>query len=255
MNDPHADSTHADARPGTPTGEAAPAITASQLHKSYRLGKVTLQVLRGVSLDVRRGEFLAITGASGSGKSTLLHLLGLLDRPDSGQIVLEGKAVDRLSRAGRNRMRCTEIGFVFQFYHLLGELTVLENVLLPAMVQRPTAGWWQDRSRRRARALELLEQVELGGRLKHRPKELSGGERQRVAIARALMNAPDLLLADEPTGNLDSRTGTRIMELLRRLNRQRQQTLVMVTHDAALAADADRRLHLRDGRLEGGQEG
>jgi lipoprotein-releasing system ATP-binding protein len=226
------------------------AVKAADLHKSYRLGKVTLRVLRGVSLSVAKGEFVCVVGASGSGKSTLLHLLGLVDTTDKGRIVLDGTDVGKLSGRRRSRLRCREVGFVFQFYHLLPELTVLENTLLPAMVDASVAGWLHRRGHRRRQAVKLLDRLGLGERLRHRPKELSGGERQRVAIARALVNAPGLLLADEPTGNLDSKTGGRILDLLKRFNKETAQTIVMVTHDAGLARQADRVLHLRDGRLK-----
>ncbi|HDZ21886.1 hypothetical protein LCGC14_0226160 [marine sediment metagenome] len=226
-----------------------PAIQTHELHKSYRLGKTTLQVLRGVSFRVAAGEFVAIVGASGSGKSTLLHLVGLLDRPDKGRVVLDGVKTDKLSAGRRNRLRCEDVGFVFQFYHLLGELKVMENVLLPAQVDTSILAWPKRRTERRARAAEILDGLGLGERLRHRPSELSGGERQRVAIARALMNQPKILLADEPTGNLDSKTGSQIMDVLKRFHTDAGQTIVMVTHDVALAESADRVLHLRDGQL------
>ena len=226
-----------------------PAIQVQGLHKSYRLDKVSLHVLRGVSFDVPAGQFAAIVGASGSGKSTLLHLIGLLDRPDRGSLALAGQDVAGWSARRRNRARCLEIGFVFQFYHLLGELTVLENVLLPGMVHSSTLGWATGQRPLRRRAREILDRVGLAERLRHRPKELSGGERQRVAIARAMMNSPRVLLADEPTGNLDSATGREILDLLTDCNRREGQTLLMVTHDASIAERADRILHLRDGRL------
>ena len=228
----------------------APAVQVQNLHKSYRMGKVLLHVLRGVSLSVSPGEFVAVVGASGSGKSTLLHLIGLLDRPDKGKLLLHGQDSEAFSAGRRNRLRATDIGFVFQFYHLLPELTVLENVLLPAQVDSRILGWAARRGSARAKAMAMLESLGLASRLRHRPKELSGGERQRVAIARALMNDPKILLADEPTGNLDSKTGRQILDILKQTNRQRRQTLLMVTHDAALAKEADRILHLVDGRLE-----
>jgi len=228
---------------------AAPAIDVHRLHKSYKLGRTHLHVLRGVSFSIQPNEFVAVVGASGSGKSTLLHLLGLLDRIDKGTVKLEGVDVAALSRGERNRMRCRDVGFVFQFYHLLPELSVLENALLPAKVDESLLGWIRHRGERRDAAIEMLERVGLGDRMKHRPKELSGGERQRVAIARALMNRPKFLLADEPTGNLDSRTGKQILQVLRTASRDIGQTVVMVTHDAALADEADRVLHLRDGKL------
>ncbi len=225
-------------------------IQAQDLHKTYHLGKVDLHVLRGVGLQVKKGEFVCIVGASGSGKSTLLHMVGLLDKPSKGTLILDGQDTSRLSAARRNRIRCGDIGFVFQFYHLLGEFNVMENVLLPAMVDSPMWAWPSRRWAGRKRAQQVLERIGLGQRLKHKPKELSGGERQRVAIARALINQPKILLADEPTGNLDSRTGRHIMDLLRQTNKELGQTILMVTHDLELAKQADRILHLRDGRME-----
>lgn len=225
------------------------AVQLEGLHKTYHMGRVSLHVLRGVSLSLKAGEFTTIVGASGSGKSTLLHLAGLLDRPDKGSICLDGTNISGLSAAMRNRIRCRDVGFVFQFYHLLGELTVLENVLLPGMVDTPLLAWPSRRRQARKLAHELLESLGMSDRLKHRPKELSGGERQRVAIARALMNSPKLLLADEPTGNLDSKTGQQIIEVLRDRNRRNGQTILMVTHDQSLAAQSHRVLHLRDGKM------
>jgi lipoprotein-releasing system ATP-binding protein len=203
-----------------------------------------------VSLSVKCGEFLAILGASGSGKSTLLHLMGLLDVMDRGSLVLDGADSRSLTTSQRDRIRSLDIGFVFQFYHLLPELSVLENVMLPAMTANRPLGWLANRRAARQRALEIIDHVGLSERVKHRPKQLSGGEQQRVAIARALMNSPKLLLADEPTGNLDSKTGGQIIKLLKQLNQETRQTVVMVTHDASLAALADRIVHLRDGRLQ-----
>jgi len=226
-------------------------LAADKLRKSYRLGRVTLEVLKGVSFEVAAGEFVSIMGASGSGKSTLLHLLGLLDRPDSGSVRLDGAEDVGMSGRRRNALRCRDIGFVFQFYHLLPELNVLENVMLPARVEHSPAAWLGQGARARERAQEVLRLVGLAERLKHRPKELSGGERQRVAIARALMNDPRVLLADEPTGNLDSRTGGRIMELVHECSERLTLTVVIVTHDASVAKQAGRCLHLKDGRLVG----
>jgi lipoprotein-releasing system ATP-binding protein len=231
--------------------DPAPAIEVSGLHKSYRLGRTHLHVLRGVGFTVEPKEFVAVVGASGSGKSTLLHLIGLLDSIDKGTIRLEGVDIARLPQRKRNRTRCRDVGFVFQFYHLLPELSVLENTLLPAKVDESLLGWISHRGARRREAIEMLERVGLGERMRHRPKELSGGERQRVAIARALMNRPKFLLADEPTGNLDSRTGKQILQVLKTASRDIGQTVVMVTHDAAIAAAADRVLNLQDGKLTG----
>jgi len=225
------------------------AIEAKGLHKSYRMGEQDLRVLRGASFSVAAGEFVAVIGASGSGKSTLLHLIGLLDRPDKGELALNGTDIGKLAAGRRNRMRCEDIGFVFQFYHLLPELNVLENTLLPAQVDSPMAGWLGRRSEARRRAMAVLTQLGLGERLKHKPAKLSGGERQRVAIARALMNRPSILLADEPTGNLDAKTGRHIIDVLKKFHTDAGQTILMVTHDQSLADQADRILHLRNGEL------
>jgi lipoprotein-releasing system ATP-binding protein len=230
--------------------DAAPIVRARGIRKTFRMGESAVSVLKQVDLSVRRGEFLAIEGRSGSGKSTLLHLLGALDRADAGTIEYEGTDVLSLGGAGRSSLRNKSFGFVFQFYHLLPELNVLENTLLASMIE---FSWFQFRSRRialRARAAEVLDQLGMGHRLKHKPAQLSGGERQRVAIARALMNEPQVLYADEPTGNLDVETGTQIMDVLEELHTQKGQTIVMVTHDRAIAHQADRVLVLREGRLQ-----
>ncbi len=226
------------------------AIETHNLHKSYRLGHVDLHVLRGVSFSVEPGRFTAVVGASGSGKSTLLHLIGLLDEPDRGTISLDGQDTAKLSGGRKNKIRCVNIGYVFQFYHLLPELNVLENVMMPAMIDSSVAGWVGGRrGKMRKNAEEVINQVGLSERLKHHPQELSGGERQRVAIARALVNRPKLLLADEPTGNLDSKTGKQIIKTLKDCNQRLGLTILMVTHDASIAAQADRTMHLRDGKL------
>lgn len=226
-----------------------PAIHFRGVHKSYRMGPSKLNVLRGLSFDIQQGEFVAIVGASGSGKSTLLHLAGLLDLADKGELKLAGVDVNSLSSRKQNRIRCRDIGFVFQFYHLLPELSVLENVLLPTKVNCSVLAWPGRRGAAHARAAELLDRMGLSHRLRHRPSELSGGERQRVAIARAMINRPSLLLADEPTGNLDSKTGKQILDVMREFHKELKQTVLMVTHDSSIAALADRVLHLRDGRL------
>ena len=219
------------------------------LVKDYRMGPARLRVLHRVSLTVRRGEFLCILGPSGSGKSTLLHLLGLLDRPTAGRVFFEGEDAFARAKRWRDRMRNEAIGFVFQLYYLMPDLSVLENALLPAMIRTSLAAWPFTRSAERARALEVLGDMGLGHRVRHLPRELSGGERQRVAIARALVHRPRVLFADEPTGNLDSATGEDILRLLQRLNRETQLSIVMVTHDDRLARQADRVLHLKDGKL------
>src|SRR5436190_9271801 len=212
-------------------------LAAQQLRKSYQLGKRNVEVLKGLDLKVQRGEVLVIVGASGAGKSTLLHLLGGLDQPTDGEVLFEGTPLKQMDRT---RWRNERVGFVFQSYNLLPELDALENVCLPALV----AG------RRDAdRGRELLRAVGLGERLEHRPAELSGGEQQRVAIARALMNRPSLLLADEPTGNLDSKTGESILDLLWRLREDSGTTLVMVTHDEHIATRGERVLEIADGRI------
>jgi ABC-type lipoprotein export system ATPase subunit len=213
------------------------------------MGATRVNVLKGVELAVQQGEFVAIVGASGSGKSTLLHILGGLDRPDRGLIRFEGRDVNRLRARELNRYRNQTVGFVFQFYHLLDELTVLENVFLPAMVSRSVAGWLMTRGPTRRRAEELLEQLGLRERARHKPYQLSGGERQRAAIGRALMNRPRLLLADEPTGNLDSGTGNGILKVFEELNKA-GQTIVMVTHDERIARRAQRIMTLADGRMK-----
>lgn len=224
-------------------------LEATSIHKSYEMGVEPLKVLRGASLKVRRGEFVAIMGASGSGKSTLLHILGALDVPDSGHVKFDGEDVFSRSTAWRETMRCARVGFVFQFYHLLPELSVLENVVFPRMVKSSILGWLGERSAARRAACEVLDRVGLSDRVSHRPNELSGGERQRAAIARALVNDPALLLADEPTGNLDATIGGGILDLLDGLH-SRGQTIVMVTHDARTAARADRRLLLDRGLIQ-----
>ncbi|MBN1805040.1 MAG: ABC transporter ATP-binding protein [Sedimentisphaerales bacterium] len=213
------------------------------------MGATEVMVLKGVNLAVKKGEFIAIVGASGSGKSTLLHILGALDKPDKGVVKFEGRQLSRHSSVELNRFRNKMVGFVFQFYHLLDELSVLENVFLPVMAGKSVIGWFGSRRWAKNRAKELLEQFGLSERAKHKPYQLSGGERQRVAIGRALMNEPKLLLADEPTGNLDSATGNGILEVLKRLNNL-GQTIVMVTHDDRIAQKAGRIVTLVDGKIE-----
>ncbi len=223
-------------------------LHARDLHKSYKMGKSRLEVLKGLELYVQEGEFVAITGASGSGKSTLLHILGGLDTPDTGYVEFDGRRIDKFGAGQLNRFRNKMVGFVFQFYHLLDELNVLENVVLPTMASVSSLGWLARRKKARKRAAELLEQFGLGERIKHKPYQLSGGERQRVAIARSLMNEPRLLLADEPTGNLDSETGNGILEVLGTLNRN-GQSIVMVTHDERMTERAGRVIRLADGKI------
>lgn len=226
------------------------ALQSIGLVKSYRKDRVTIPVLRGVDLEAKPGEFLAIIGQSGSGKSTLLHILGTLDAPDAGEVHFAGRRIDNLPLGQRDRVRNHQIGMIFQFYHLLPELSALENVLSPLMIASSAWGYWRRKAEHTARAKELLELVGLGHRLTHRPRELSGGEMQRAAIARALIAHPQVLLADEPTGNLDRDTGQEILNLLRNLNRQQKLTIVMVTHDLAIAEMADRVVRLVEGRVE-----
>ncbi|MHC4482698.1 MAG: ABC transporter ATP-binding protein [Planctomycetota bacterium] len=224
-------------------------LKAEGVYKSYRMGAAEVKVLKGVDLAVRQGEFVSIVGASGSGKSTLLHILGALDRQDGGVVKVEGRDLSRLSGGELNGFRNKMVGFVFQFYHLLDELNVLENVLLPAMASEGVVGWLASRGRAKKRARELLAQLGLGERANHKPYQLSGGERQRAAIGRALMNEPRLLLVDEPTGNLDSATGNGILNVFEKLNRA-GQTIVMVTHDERIAQRAGRIITLADGKIE-----
>jgi lipoprotein-releasing system ATP-binding protein len=224
-------------------------LAAKKLAKSYRKGKVEIPVLRGVDFAVRPGEFVAIVGQSGSGKSTLLHLLGTLDAPDSGEIVFEGNRIDNLPARGRDVLRNRHFGMIFQFYHLLPELTTLENVLAPVMIRLGVLSYLWQRQAHVERAKKLLDMVGLSHRLTHKPRELSGGEMQRTAIARALIAEPKLLLADEPTGNLDQKTGGEILEILKRLNREEGLTILMVTHDQAIARQADRTVRLVEGRV------
>jgi ABC-type lipoprotein export system ATPase subunit len=219
-------------------------LRARSVKKSYTLGKRSIDVLQGIDLDVQPGEFLAIQGASGAGKSTLLHLLGGLDAPDHGEICFDGQNLARLSPAALAHFRNMKVGFIFQAYHVLPELDALENVCLPARMARVSAVEVEGRARR------LLERVGLAHRVDHKPYELSGGEQQRVAVARALINEPALLLADEPTGNLDSHTGQEIIDLLCSIREEHHTTLLIATHDAKVAARAPRVVGLLDGVIK-----
>jgi len=220
-----------------------PLIEVKNVTKTFPMGDVHVHALRGVTFDIARGELLAIVGASGAGKSTLLQILGTLDHPTSGTVLCEGRDLFTLSDEERAEFRNRRVGFVFQFHHLLPEFTALENACLPALIQKRPA------ARARADAAALLTHVGLGQRLHHKPGELSGGEQQRVAVARALIQQPDLVLADEPTGNLDTHTGDALFELMRTLNRERSITFVIVTHNEKLSAQADRIIHMEDGRI------
>lgn len=225
-------------------------LQAQGVAKRFRMGDSEIEVLKRVDLAVREGEFIAIEGRSGSGKSTLLHILGALDVSDGGSILYDGRDLAAMSGIERSRLRNREFGFVFQFYHLLPELNVIENVLISAMVEHSWLNYLGRRRELRGRAEQILADLGLQHRLRHRPQQLSGGERQRVAIARALMNRPKVLFADEPTGNLDFETGRQIMGVLEQLHRDHGQTIIMVTHDRALARTADRAFVLQGGRLE-----
>jgi ABC-type lipoprotein export system ATPase subunit len=224
-------------------------IELSNISKTYYMKQTALPVLHDVSLKIQEGEFVALMGASGSGKSTLLHIAGALDKPDRGSVMFRGISMDAMSTGERHRMRNEQIGFVFQFYHLLPELTVLENVLLPAMVKAPLFMALVGARPAKAEGIDLLTRLGLKERMHHLPSELSGGEKQRAAIARAMINKPALLLADEPTGNLDSATGKKILQVFLDMHKLKKLTILMVTHDANVAAAADRTIRIADGRL------
>lgn len=224
-------------------------LRASGIYKSYQKDSLEVPVLRGVDIDVPYGKVTAMVGRSGSGKSTLMHLLATLDRPDQGEIFFRGKRIDNASRAERDAYRNRDIGVIFQFYHLLPELSALENVLAPMMIGKSTWQYFRHRKEARQRAEAMLDRVGLLHRASHKPRELSGGEMQRTAIARALMAEPAVLLADEPTGNLDAETGLDILQLLRGLNRDDGLTIVMITHDDSIAAGSDNLLRMKNGRI------
>lgn len=224
--------------------EARPVIELDHIHKTYTMGDVEVHALRGVSLTIREGEFVAIMGASGSGKSTTMNIIGCLDRPTRGTYVLDGEDVSQMSKDERADIRCQKIGFVFQGFNLLSRTSALENVELPMMYLGI------DAAQRHQRAMEALAAVGLAGREQNHPNQLSGGQQQRVAVARSLVNHPALILADEPTGNLDSRTSVEVMEIFQRLNRERGITLVLVTHEPDIAQYADRVIVFKDGKIK-----
>jgi putative ABC transport system ATP-binding protein len=223
--------------------EARPVIQLDHIHKTYTMGDVDVLALRGVSLTIREGEFVAIMGASGSGKSTMMNIIGCLDRPTRGAYILDGQDVSELSKDERADIRCQKIGFIFQGFNLLSRTSALENVELPMLY----AG--VESTQRNQRALEALAAVGLAGREQNHPNQLSGGQQQRVAVARALVNNPALILADEPTGNLDSRTSVEVMEIFQRLNRERGITLVLITHEPDIADYAQRIVVFKDGKI------
>jgi putative ABC transport system ATP-binding protein len=227
-----------------PPAEARPVIQLDHIHKTYTMGDVDVLALRGVSLTIKEGEFVAIMGASGSGKSTMMNIIGCLDRPTRGAYILDGQDVSELSKDERADIRCQKIGFVFQGFNLLSRTSALENVELPMLYAGvPTA-------QRDERAMEALAAVGLAGREQNHPNQLSGGQQQRVAVARSLVNSPALILADEPTGNLDSRTSVEVMEIFQKLNRERGITLVLVTHEPDIAQYAHRVIVFKDGRIK-----
>jgi lipoprotein-releasing system ATP-binding protein len=225
------------------TGENYPMIRITDLHKSFIMGSQELTVLKGIDLEIPRGQMVAVVGASGAGKSTMLHIMGMLDRPTKGTVYFDNQDLFQMSEAQQAEFRNRRIGFVFQFHHLLPEFTALENACMPALIQRrPIEEVEQE-------ATTLLQEVGLGQRLHHKPGELSGGEQQRVAVVRALLQKPDLVLADEPTGNLDTHTGEALFGLLRDLNRTRKTTFVIVTHNDKLSAQSDRIVYMQDGMI------
>ena len=226
------------------------AMNVVELHKSYTRARHQIPVLKGIDLEFGEGEFTAIIGQSGSGKSTLLHLLGTLDAPDSGEIWMGDERIDNLRAKRKEQLRNQQFGMIFQFYHLLPELSMLENVLIPRMIQDGIFSYWRNKKRYKERALKLLEIVGLADRIHHRPSQLSGGEMQRTAIARALISEPTILLADEPTGNLDSENGGEVMKTLMSLQREENLTIIMVTHDEAIAEQADRTVRIVDGIVQ-----
>lgn len=227
----------------TPEREAAPVIQLDHVHKTYTMGDVAVHALRGISLTIREGEFVAIMGVSGSGKSTMMNIIGCLDRPTRGTYILDRQDVSEMSKDERADIRCQKIGFVFQGFNLLSRTSALENVELPMLYAGVEAG---ERDRR---AIEALAAVGLAGREQNHPNQLSGGQQQRVAVARSLVNDPTLILADEPTGNLDSRTSVEVMEIFQRLNRERGITLVLVTHEPDIAQYAQRVVVFKDGKI------
>ncbi len=225
-------------------------LQARGVFKSYHKDRIELPVLRGVDVEIEAGVTTALVGRSGSGKSTLMHLLATLDQPDQGEIYFRGERIDNASRSRRDSYRNHDVGIIFQFYHLLPELSAIENVIAPAMISNSVLGYFRNRKQIRQRAEAMLDRVGLLHRASHKPSEMSGGELQRAAIARALMSDPTLLLADEPTGNLDTETGRDILKLLAELNGDDGLTIVIITHDESIATDADVCYRMQDGMLQ-----
>ncbi len=219
-------------------------IELREVWKTYFLGENRLDVLKGINLEIKKGEFIAIIGPSGSGKSTMMNQVGVLDTPSKGTVFLDGKDISKYSESDLAQIRGRKIGFIFQQFNLIPTLTALENVVLPTIFQNMAE------DKRLKRGKHLLGLVELADRIDHLPKELSGGQQQRVAIARALVNDPDIILADEPTGNLDSRSGKQIMDMIRRLHKKEGKTIILITHDTSLIKFADRVVHLKDGEVQ-----
>lgn len=224
-------------------GKTPAVIELKKVWKIYKMGEVFVNALKGVDLQIKKGSFVAITGPSGSGKSTMMNLVGCLDLPSKGSIFLDGMDISELEESDLAQIRGRKIGFIFQQFNLIPTLSALENVMLPMIFQNAPE------DERMERAKDLLKMVELDTRMHHKPSELSGGQRQRVAIARSLANDPEIILADEPTGNLDSKTGKIIMELLRKLNRQQEKTVILVTHDLYLTKYATKKVHIKDGEV------
>lgn len=231
------------AHPAAAVVDCCTMLKTENLYKIYKDGKINLEVLKGINLEVNKGEALCIIGPSGAGKSTLLHLLGGLDRPSRGKVLFEGVDLYCLSEKQRAKIRNKTVGFVFQFYHLLPDFTAVENVALPALINRVKY------SQAKKKAVQLLELVGLGERINHKPAQLSGGEQQRLAIARTLINSPEIIFCDEPTGNLDSERGEQITQLLGNLNREQGKTLVIVSHEERVTSIANRIVHIRDGKI------
>ncbi len=230
------------------------ALSASGVRKAFKIGSREIEVLHGAHIDLRRGERLCLMGASGAGKSTFLHVLGLLEPPTEGQVFLQGKSAWKLSMADRAALRNRHIGFVFQAYHLLPDLSALENVVLPARIAHSYGTLRFNKAEHTEQAAELLKKFGLGDRLKHRPNQLSGGEKQRVSVARALILGPEILIADEPTGNLDTGTGERVLDLILDEQRQRSLSLLLVTHDQRLSRRCDRTIIMEDGQIQADSE-